>query len=187
MSRQGQVIPSSDVRDFHNVLPGGIYTEEPPVAEDGQYVPNRSNPRGAIHIVEQEYDRFVDSSNGVAAFAVKPLAVATYSWTVFSNWGANTTLNIKATTGNIYAAYFYQTNAANRFEQLHNTATTPSASAVPVYSFLVEPSKDKVIGGDFFGANGANGSNGWAFAHSTAFGIYTAGTAADGNRTIHYK
>jgi len=130
---------------------------------------------------------YEDNSNGVAAFAIKPIASATYSWTTFANLGANTTLNVKASPGNVHSCYFYQTNAAARFEQLHNSATTPSASAVPVFSFLVSASGDKTIGNDFFSVMGYYFSTGIAFAHSSAFGIYTAGTAGDGNRFIQYK
>lgn len=154
---------------------------------DGDYTPIGTNRKGTVYNQETMVDQFVDNTNGVAAFCIKPLASATYSLTTFSNWGANTTLNVKATTGNVFSLYAYQTNAAARFEQLHNTATTPAGSAVPVFSFLVEASKDKLIGSDFFGANGYNFSTGIAFAHSSAFGIYTAGTAGDGNRTIQYK
>lgn len=154
---------------------------------DGDYTPIGTNRKGTVYNQETMVDQFVDNTNGVAAFCIKPLASATYSLTTFSNWGANTTLNVKATTGNVFSLYAYQTNAAARFEQLHNTATTPSASAVPVFSFLVVASGDKLIGSDFFGPNGYNFSTGIAFAHSSAFGIYTAGTAADGNRTIQYK
>lgn len=128
-----------------------------------------------------------DNTNGVFAFQVKPLAVSTYSPSQFSNLGANTTLNIKATTGNIFSLYAYQTNAAARFEQIHNTATVPSGGAVPILSFLVGPSSDKLIGTEFFTQAGWNASLGLAFAHSTTFGTYTAGTAADGNRFISYK
>lgn len=154
---------------------------------DGDYVTVNSDNLGHLWGREGYVDQFVDNTNGVAAFCIKPLASATYSLTTFSNWGANTTLNVKATTGNVFSLYAYQTNAAARFEQLHNTATTPSASAVPVFSFLVVASGDKLIGSDFFGPNGYNFSTGIAFAHSSAFGIYTAGTAGDGNRTIQYK
>ena len=154
---------------------------------DGDYTPIGTNRKGTVYNQETMVDQFVDNTNGVAAFCIKPLASATYSLTTFSNWGANTTLNVKATTGNVFSLYAYQTNAAARFEQLHNTATTPAGSAVPVFSFLVEASKDKLIGSDFFGPNGYNFSTGIAFAHSSAFGIYTAGTAGDGNRTIQYK
>lgn len=152
---------------------------------------NRADLQGDINGYVKNREQYAaigeDNVNGVLAYAVKPLSTSTYSWTRFQNYGANATLNIKATTGNIYSYYAYQTNAANRFEQLHNTATTPSGGAVPAHSFLVEPSKDKMIGADYFGQNGDNGSNGWAFAHSTTFGTYTAGTAADGNRVIMYK
>lgn len=156
-------------------------------ATDGDYVTVNSDSLGHLWNREGYVDQAVDNTNAVFAVATRPLANSTYSLTTFSNWGANTTHNVKATPGSVYSLYAYNTNAAARFEQLHNTATTPSASAVPVFSFLVGISLDKLIGSDFFGPNGCNFSTGIAFAHSSAFGIYTAGTAADGNRTIQYK
>lgn len=154
---------------------------------DGDYATVNTDSLGHVWNREGFAPVAEDNTNGVIAYCVKPLASATYSLTTFSNWGANTTLNVKASGMQIYSVYAYQTNASARFEQIHNTATTPSASAVPVFSFLVEASKDKLIGSDFFGPNGYFLSSGGAFAHSSAFGIYTAGTASDGNRTIQYK
>lgn len=110
----------------------------------GAALPLTQDGRGT-QVEERKVDQFVDNTNAVAAFAVKPLSVSTYSWITFSNWGANTTLNVKATTGNVYSLYAYNTNAAARFEQIHNTATTPSASAVPVFSFLVGASTDSLV------------------------------------------
>jgi len=179
---------ASDAADSGNPIKvGSKVNVTSPTFTDGDRADLQGDINGYLKTREQYVDQFVDQTNAVAAFCIKPLASATYSLTTFSNWGANTTLNVKATTGNVYSLYAYNTNAAARFEQLHNTATTPSASAVPVFSFLVGISLDKLIGSDFFGPNGYNFSTGIAFAHSSAFGIYTAGTAADGNRTIQYK
>lgn len=179
---------ASDAADSGNPVKVGLKVNvTSPTFTDGDRADMQGDINGYLKNREQYVDQFVDNTNGVAAFCIKPLASATYSLTTFSNWGANTTLNVKATTGNVFSLYAYQTNAAARFEQLHNTATTPSASAVPVFSFLVVASGDKLIGSDFFGPNGYNFSTGIAFAHSSAFGIYTAGTAGDGNRTIQYK
>lgn len=188
----GSVIVSgavaSDSPDSGNPVKVGLKVNvTSPTFTDGNRADMQGDINGYLKNREQYVDQFVDNVNGVGAFAIKPLAVSTYSWTSFANLGANTTLNVKATPGNVYALYAYQTNAAARFEQLHNTATTPSASAVPVFSFLVEASKDKLVGPEFFGQNGHNFPTGIAFAHSSAFGIYTAGTAADGNRFIQYK
>lgn len=156
-------------------------------ATDGDYVTVNSDSLGHLWNREGYVDQAVDNTNAVFAVATRPLANSTYSLTTFSDWGSKTTLNVKATPGSVYSLYAYNRNEDARFEQLHNTATTPSASAVPVFSFLVGASADKLIGSDFFGPNGYNFSTGIAFAYSSAFGIYTAGTAADGNRTIQYK
>ena len=183
---QGNI--ASDAVDSGNpVKVGSKVNVTSPTFTDGDRADLQGDINGYLKNREQYAPLYEDNTNGVAAYAVKPLAIATYSWTRFQNYGANTTLNVKATPGNVFSCYFYNTNAAARFEQLHNTATTPSASAVPLHSFLVGASADKTIDGQFFGQSGDNFSTGIAFAHSSAFGIYTAGTAADGNRVIMYK
>lgn len=156
-------------------------------ATDGDYATVNTDALGHMWNREGYAAASEDNSNGVTAFQVKPLAVNTYSPTQFANLGANATLNIKASAGNVYSYYAYQTNAAARFEQIHNTATTPGGGAVPVLSFLVPASGTIMIGTDFFTLGGWNLATGIAFGHSTTFGTYTAGTAADGNRFVSYK
>ena len=46
MSRKGQVIPSSDVKDFDNVLPVAHYTTTPLAGTNGQVIPNQCNDAG---------------------------------------------------------------------------------------------------------------------------------------------
>lgn len=128
-----------------------------------------------------------DTTNNVQAVVTKKIAAATYAPTVFTNLGANATLNVKASTGNIYSLSCANANAAPRWIQLHNTATTPSGGAAPAYSFLVPAGGQIIIGTDFFTQEGANFAAGIAFAFSTTRDTYTAGTAADQATVIHYK
>lgn len=125
-----------------------------------------------------------------AAVAVGPGAkpsTATASPTRFANLGANATLNVKAAPGNVFALYCHNANAASRYIQLHNTATTPADQDVPLYSFLVPTLGQTIIGEDFFSMAGANFSTGIAFAFSTTKATYTAGTNTDQNTVVHYK
>jgi hypothetical protein len=128
-----------------------------------------------------------DATNNIIATAQKKIAASTYSPSAFSNLGANATLNVKSSAGNVYSISCYNANAASRFIQLHNTATTPSSGAAPVYSFLVPAGGQIVIGTDFFTNEGVNFSTGIAFAFSTTMNTYTAGTAGDQSTFIQYK
>ena len=128
-----------------------------------------------------------DQTNNLQSVAIKPLAVSTYSFTSFQNYGANATLNVKASAGNVYGVSCYNANAAARWIQLHNTATTPGGGAVPLFSFLVPAGSQVVIDTDWFGLNGMAFSNGIAFAFSTAANSYTAGAAADQSTQVNYK
>lgn len=116
----------------------------------------------------------------------KPSTAAS-SPTRFANLGANATLNVKASSGNVFSLYCYNDNAALRFIQLHNTATVPADQAVPLYSFPVNPSNFSLIDEAFFSAAGANFSTGIAFAFSTTRNTYTAGTNTDQATVIHFK
>lgn len=118
--------------------------------------------------------------------SAKP-STATGSPTRFANLGANATLNVKPTTGNVFSLYCHNANAASRYLQLHNTATVPADQDVPLYSFLVPTLGQTIIGEDFFSAAGANFSTGIAFAFSTTKATYTAGTNTDQNTVVHFK
>lgn len=128
-----------------------------------------------------------DNTNGVIAQAIKPLATSTYSWTLFTNFGANTTLNVKASSGNVKSLYCHNSNAAARYIQLHNTATTPAGAAVPLMTFLIPAAGSVLIDGSFLGDNGYNFSTGIAFAYSTTEGTYTAATAGEQFTQIMFK
>lgn len=154
---------------------------------DGDYVTVNSDSLGHLWNREGFVDQFVDNTNGVGAMVIKPLAVSTYSPTLFTNFGANATLNVKATPGNVFSLYCDNLNAAVRYLQLHNTATTPAGAAVPLMTFKIPATSTLVLGTEFFSQAGMNFSTGIAFAFSTTEGTYTAGAAADQFTQIQYK
>jgi hypothetical protein len=128
-----------------------------------------------------------DNPNGIIAMTPKPLAVSTYTYTLFTNFGANATLNVKAAAGNVFSCKCHNLNAADRYLQLHNTATVPAGSGVPLMTFLIPAGAERIIGTDLFGVSGMNFATGIAFAFSTTEGTYTAGTAGDQFTQIEYK
>lgn len=135
----------------------------------------------------------VDLSGNQTGIATNPLRIAAASVasstgapTRFADLGSNATANVKATPGNVFGLYCNNGNVSDRYLHLHNTATTPSAAAVPLYTFRVPAGGDIVIGTDFFTQTGAYFSVGIAFAFSTTKNTYTAGTASDQSTLVHY-
>ena len=166
---------------------GAVYNSAQQSFSTGKRTDLQSNVNGYIYTDETFAAGAEDNSNFLLATAVRPLAVSTYSWTRFQNLGANATLNVKASAGNVFALYMFNTTATVRYAQLHNTATVPAGGAVPLYSFLLPANGSVLIDSAFFGSVGANFSTGIAFACSTTDATYTAATATDHDTTIHYK
>lgn len=154
---------------------------------DGRRADLTTDANGLLWTHEYYAPGAEDNSNNVIATAQKPLAVSTYSYSVFTNFGANATLNVKATPGNVFSVKCHNLNAANRYLQLHNTATVPAGAGVPLLTFLIPANAEVTIGNDFFGQQGLNFTTGIAFAFSTTEGTYTAGTAGDQFTQINYK
>lgn len=160
-------------------LPQLIYNSSAPVLTTGQWVGLQGNANGALNTNDVLAPAYEDNPNAVAATAKKPLTVATYCKTLVTNLGSAAALNIKATPGNFYGAYVHNTAATLRYFQVHNTGTTPSASAVPLLTFLVPALSSIQISANLFGDEGVNFSTGIAGANSSAEGVYTAGSAGD--------
>lgn len=163
------------------------YNSSAPTYTSGNSGALQMDVNGNLNVDERYAPQAEDNTNAVIAQAIKPLATSTYSWTKFQNLAANTTLNVKASAGNVRSLVCMNANAAVRYVQLHNTATTPAGGAAPVFSFIMPATSGMVvIGADFFGDNGANFATGIAFAVSTTRDTYTAATAADHSTFIQY-
>lgn len=170
------------------VLVGGEYNATPETYSDNDAARLQVDVNGYLKVREQYQPGSEDNTNGNSAIIEKLLSgVSTYAPTLFTNFGANATLNVKATAGNVYALHCQNTNAAVRYIQLHNTATTPGGGAVPLLSFAIPASSSVVIDHELLVAGGAYFSTGIAFAFSTTLGTYTAGTAGEQSTTIFYK
>lgn len=164
----------------------GTYNLTPPTLSDTGVSSIQLDVNGNEKVVEQYAAQAEDNANGVYAEAIKPLATSTYSWSLFQNLGANATLNVKATAGNVKSIYCHNVSGAARFIQIHNTATTPGGGAVPKLTFFVPIGGTTIIDGAFLGENGYNFATGIAFACSTTEATYTAATATDHITQIMY-
>lgn len=165
----------------------GVYNITPPTLVDGASNAVQLDVNGNLKTREQYAAVAEDNTNGVIAGVEKPLATNTYAPTLATSLGAAATANVKATAGNVLSLYAYNTNAAARFVQLHNTATTPGGGAVPIYTFLVPATGAVLIDHQFFVNSGAYFGTGIAFGFSTTAGTYTAATAAESFIHVHYK
>lgn len=107
---------------------------------------------------------------------------------LFTDFGANATLNVSKRPARVFALTVDNRNAATRYLQLHNTATIPADQAVPLITIPVFGTTCQVLGNDFFGPGGllvggnpdsASPAVGLAFAFSTTPHTYTAGTGSE--------
>lgn len=162
-------------------------TSLPAVVASGDRANALTSLQGEILVYLSRLVYGEDSTNSVMGTVWKPLAVNTYAPSLFTNYGTGATLNVKATAGNVFSVACHNSNASDRYIQLHDTATTPSTGAVPKLVFLIKTSSTTVIGSDFFTTSGIAFSNGIAFAFSTTEGTYTAGAAGEQNTTVVYK
>ncbi len=184
--RSGVTTPSSTFTGMQNTMPWAKYDATPTARTTGQGGPLQADVNGSLQVNNYTLLAGEDQSNGVLAVQNKPSAAATYAPSKGALFGSAATLNIKASPGNVFAFTATNTNAAVRYLQLHNTASTPAASAVPVYTFMIPIGGMVVVGNDFFTNAGAYFSTGIAVALSTAAGIYTAATAAEHYTCVHY-
>lgn len=169
-----------------NDIPLAVYNASPTQRLESQAGPLQADSLGNLNVGLVTKLAGEDLTNDVMAVMQKPVVSTTYGWTTFQNLGANTTLNVKASAGNVYAVYCYNTTSTNRFIQLHNTATVPAFAAVPTLTFLVPSSGSTLIGQEFFGQGGKNFATGIAFATSVSASTFISGAAADCITQIQY-
>lgn len=105
---------------------------------------------------------------------------------LYTNYGAAATANVKATPGRVVGLRLHNSAIAAAYFQLFNTATTPSAAAVPLETFLVGASSQLLVDNAYFQAEGMTFSVGIAFGYSSTEHTYTAGVAASQSITVIY-
>jgi hypothetical protein len=165
---------------------GGVYNSTAPNLSNGQVNVFQLDSQANELISQATLGAGEDLTNNVMATSIKKVAAGTYSPSRFQNLGANATLNVKASAGVVSSIKCRNTTAAPRYFQLHNTATTPSAAAVPYWHCLVPAGTEVIVGEDHFSEMGLAFSTGIAFAISTTSATYTAATATDQESYVLY-
>jgi hypothetical protein len=164
---------------FADTVPYGRYNATRPVVSDGSGVPLQEDPSGNLRIAEQYAPGAEDNAAGVIAVMDRPVVGSTYAPLLSTNYGAAATANVKNAAGNLFGVYASNSNAAARWLQVHNTATTPGAGAVPLLSIRVPATGDVQITDALLTRGGLYCSTGIALAMSTTEATYTAATAAE--------
>lgn len=78
-----------------------------------------------------------DRANGVTAIALKPLATGAYSPNLYADFGTVTKAVLKANSGAVFKFIATNTNAAIRYFQIHDKATAPAGTNVPIISLPI--------------------------------------------------
>lgn len=103
------------------------------------------------------------------------------------DFGTITKALVKSGAGRVRSIYAENANAAARYLLLHDKATAPVATDVPLYSFRIPPSPGFLEIGEEFFASGALFLLGIGWAISTTKNAFTdAATAAEHAVHIHY-
>lgn len=133
-----------------------------------------------------------DLTNNVLGVLSKPVASASYSPSLYAPLTQVTKANIKASTGNVLSAYISNDNAAVRYFQLHNKATAPVATDVPIYSIKVPAGTANnpgtlILDDSFFTKAGKNFATGIGWAISTTLATFTdSATNTEHIVVVHY-
>jgi hypothetical protein len=174
------------------VFPWGEFNATPGTLADGDQGPLQVDANGNLKVAEQFAPSFEDNSLGVAKIAVAPIASGVYSPTLAANFSTATAVNLKGSPGNVFSAVVTNANAAARYFQIHNKASTPVTNDVPVLSIPIPagtaaaPSILK-LGAETFSMSGVNLATGVSWAISTAVGTYQAATNGDHVTHLFWK
>lgn len=112
--------------------------------------------------------------------------------TLYTELTQVTKANIKGSAGVVKSIYISNINAAVRYFQLHNKATVPLATEVPLISVPIGAGtannpQAMVLGTDFFNDAGVSFSTGIGWAISTTYGTFTdSATASDHIAVVNY-
>ncbi len=91
---------------------------------------------------------------------------------------------VKATPGNVFSARVTNTNAALRFFQIHDTASAPVGTAVPLAFFPIPVSSGVMTVGSEFLGNALACTTGVSWAISTTAATFTDSATANEHAVI---
>lgn len=164
------------ISGIKNILEAGSVTTAAPSYTNGQVSPLSLTTAGALR---------VDNSAVTQPIIPLPIVGNTYTASVAQN-NSFTTLNLKASAGNLLRVSCINTTGSTRYLQFHNTATTPGGGATALIKFLIPANSQIIIGPGDIGIAGIYFSTGIAYANSTVASTYTAGSAGDLLLEVNY-
>lgn len=132
-----------------------------------------------------------DLTNDVQVMVQKPINAAAYAPSAYVMPGTPVAAaNIKSTPGSVQSFMATNANAAVRYLQIHNKASTPSASEVPIRSFPIPAGTANNPGQILIDRHYLSSlifcTAGVSFAFSTTYLTYTAATPADHFLDLNY-
>lgn len=107
----------------------------------------------------QQTNALTDVQLRALSIAIKeqPDATATYSPTNSTSVAYEASRVVKASAGTLYSVTGYNSKASSQFIQLHNSATLPIDTAIPVVLLIVPPYSNFSYSADKFGRFFSNG------------------------------
>lgn len=129
---------------------------------DNDYIPTTTDANGAVWV---SMATKLDATNDTVGIGPQTTGGLTTYHLVSA--GSTNASSVKASAGQLYGWYIYNSNAAARKVAFHNTAGTPSAGASIFFSLVIPPS------------SGANVFSAIGIPFSTGIGITTVTGLAD--------
>lgn len=134
LTRSAIVAPQTAKTGMQNTIPTIVYNAAAPTATDGQVGALQGDANLNLKAREQYQPVAEDNTNGIIAVLDKPVAVSTYAPTNVDSTALEGGHVIKASAGNLYALHVVNTDTTmGYFVQLHNAASAPADTAVPVW------------------------------------------------------
>ncbi len=171
---------------------GGLYKSSEDALSTGQAAAIGIDVARNVKTHEQYAPTAEDNDKQVIAQQIRPVSGTTYAASTFAVFGTNVALSAKATAGNLFSIYATNINGAIRYLQVHNKASAPASTNVPVISLPIPAGTATVpgslkIGRDILGEGGHYLDTGVSIGISTTEATFTAATTTDHDYYGQYK
>lgn len=171
------------------VKTGGVYNSVAPTLTSGQRGDTQMDANANTKVTQGTLLAGEDlaGSGGVSGQVLgtiqKPVVTTAYSASWSTSFGTATKANAKSTPGQAMAVYVTNANAAVRFFQIHDKATAPAGTNVPVFSVPIPAGTANnpgtvIIDNAFFLQNGLACTLGVGWAVSTTVATFTDSATA---------
>lgn len=160
------------------------------LSADADYHVLEVNSTGGLYVSEQSMPGYEDGSALVAGVLQKPVSSATYAPSRDVDFGTVIAKSVKGSAGNVYAICVENRNAVVRYFQLHNKATIPLSTEVPILSIPIPAGTTNnpgmlILDSAWF-APSERFATGIGWAISTTLATYTAATANEHSVSMRY-